>query len=112
MSLLTTQPPTYAKTTLQPVTELQPASETVMVTAKYEDDIIKFKLCLSSTMNKLLEEVARRLDFEVGSFKLRYLDEDNDKVLLACDDDLQLCLKSLSAGGKTTMQVFVHLISK
>ncbi|KAL8544035.1 hypothetical protein ACS0TY_004544 [Phlomoides rotata] len=105
----TNLPPPYMS---QPVTELQPEAEIVMVKAKYEDEIIKFKLCLSATMNKLQEEVAKRLDLEIGSFKLRYLDEDNDKILLTCDDDLQLCLKGLTACDKTCVQVFVQLIRK
>ncbi|KAL8544040.1 hypothetical protein ACS0TY_004545 [Phlomoides rotata] len=101
----TNLPPPYV-----PVTELQPEAEMAMVKAKYEDEIIKFKLCLSATMNKLQKEVAKRLDLEIGSFKLRYLDEDNDKIFLSCDDDLQLCLKGLTAGDKTCVQVFVQLI--
>ncbi|KAL8557229.1 hypothetical protein ACS0TY_004608 [Phlomoides rotata] len=102
----TNLPPPYV---LQPVTELQAEAEMVMVKVNYEEDIIMFKLCLSATMNKLQEEVSKRLDLEIGSFKLKYLYEDNDKILLACDEDLQLCLKGRTAGDKTCVQVFVQL---
>ncbi|KAL7111427.1 hypothetical protein ACP275_05G087000 [Erythranthe tilingii] len=84
----------------------------VMIKVKYDDDTVKFQLCLSSGMDKLVEEVANRLKLEMGSFKLKYMDEDDDEILLACDADLQLCAKNQTALGKTFIQLFVQLSRK
>lgn len=82
----------------------------VVIKAKYEDDTIRVQLCRSAGLEKLLNEVGMRLKLSVGSFKLKYVDEDNDEILLACDDDLQQCLKSPVAVDKPYIQVFVKLI--
>ncbi|KAI3453573.1 hypothetical protein Pfo_010236 [Paulownia fortunei] len=91
---------------------VQPEVDMVIIKAKYEEDTIKFGFCRSSGMNKLVKEVAKRHDLTIGSFKLKYLDEDNDQILLASDDDLQFCLKTMTAVGQTSIRVFVHSIPK
>lgn len=86
--------------------------DVVVIKAKYEDDIIRVELCRSEGLEKLMTEVGRRHKLSVGSFKLKYIDEDNEEILLACDDDLQLSLKIPIATKKPYLQVFVKLIDK
>ncbi|KAH6791863.1 hypothetical protein C2S52_002340 [Perilla frutescens var. hirtella] len=90
----------------------QTEAEKVMIKVRYEEDIIRFELCVSSGVQKLREEVAMRLHLEMSSLKLKYFDEDNDEILLACDADLQLCPKSGTKIGKTCIQLFAQLISQ
>ncbi|KAL0358491.1 UNVERIFIED_CONTAM: protein NLP5 [Sesamum angustifolium] len=59
-----------------------------------------------SGIEKLKEEVGKRFNLMNGSFKLYYLDED-EWILLAIDDDLQLCMKASTASGKTPIQILV-----
>lgn len=87
----------------------QAEAKNVIIKVRFEDDTIKLELCPLSGMEKLLNEVAIRLSLKVGGFKLKYLDEDGDDILLACDADLQLYLHSLE---KTCIKLFVHLIHK
>ncbi|KAH6798252.1 hypothetical protein C2S52_022806 [Perilla frutescens var. hirtella] len=87
---------------------VQEEAEKVIIKVKFEEDIIKFELRLSLGLAKLSEEVATRLNLKIGTFKLKYLDEDDDEVLLACDADLQYCSNSRMAMGKTYILLFVR----
>lgn len=93
----------------QILTELSEAKFAV-IKATFGDDIVKIMLCLSSKLKKLNEEVARRFKLQIGSFKMKYLDEEDQLILLACNEDLQLCMKTLTALGKTPIQVLVQLV--
>jgi hypothetical protein len=64
----------------------------VTIKATFREDIIRFRLSLSSGILELKEEVAKRLKFEMGTFDIKYLDDDNEWVLIACDADLQECI--------------------
>ncbi|XP_047954959.1 protein NLP6-like isoform X2 [Salvia hispanica] len=76
----------------------------VIVKVKYKEDLIKFELSLSLLgLAKLSEEVAKSLNLEMGSFKLKYMDEDGDEILISRDVDLQLCPKT-----RTTKVAEVH----
>ncbi|XP_057801128.1 protein NLP6-like [Salvia miltiorrhiza] len=87
-------------------------TEKVIIKVKDKEDTIKFELCLSLGVGKLFEEVAKKFNLKVGAFKLKYMDEDEDEILLTCDEDLQLCPKSQTATGKTCIHFYVQLISK
>ncbi|KAK4404059.1 protein NLP4 [Sesamum angolense] len=78
----------------------------VLIKAKFGEDTVKLQLLLSSGIEKLKEEVGKRFNLMNGSFKLYYLDED-EWILLAIDDDLQLCMKTSTASGKTPIQILV-----
>lgn len=58
------------------------------VKATYREDIIRFRISLD-LCNLDMKEVATRLKLEVGTFKIKYLDDDHEWVLIACDADLQ-----------------------
>ncbi|KAH6812416.1 hypothetical protein C2S51_026178 [Perilla frutescens var. frutescens] len=91
---------------------VQEEAEKVMIKVKYEEDTVKFELCLSLGVAKLFEEVAIALNLKRASFKLKYLDEDDDEILLTRDADLQFCPRRQTATGKNCIQLFVQLISK
>lgn len=75
----------------------------VTVKATYRDDIIKFELPCASKMVDLRKEVTKRLKLKIGSFEIKYLDEDEDWVLIACDEDLGSCIATnISLGRKIT----------
>ncbi|CAL5442768.1 unnamed protein product [Camellia sinensis] len=63
--------------------------------AKYINDItIKFRLSLSSGLVELQQQIAKRLNLEAGSYYVKYKDEEDHMILIACDDDLQDCISS------------------
>ncbi|KAK2981365.1 hypothetical protein RJ640_003325 [Escallonia rubra] len=59
-----------------PPAKIMQAGSSVTIKVKCNDDTIKFKLSLPSTMAELEEQVAKRLQLKVGKFYLKYLDED------------------------------------
>ncbi|KAG6400383.1 hypothetical protein SASPL_137211 [Salvia splendens] len=85
------------------------SADKVIIKVKYKEDLIKFELSLSSLgLAKLSEEVAMSLNLEMGSFKLKYMDEDGDEILITRDVDLQLCPKARTTKGETLIQLLVR----
>ncbi|KAK2991425.1 hypothetical protein RJ640_019071 [Escallonia rubra] len=74
--------------TIPHVIQVQDGS-TVTMKAIYRDDCIKFRLSFSSGMAELVENVTARLPLMVGSFSIKYLDDEGDWILVACDKDVK-----------------------
>ncbi|KAG8089663.1 hypothetical protein GUJ93_ZPchr0011g27795 [Zizania palustris] len=71
-------------------------NSTIVVKATYKHDTIRFKLLPSIKYTQLLEEIVKRLKLSVGTFQLKYKDDEDDWVILASDADLQECLDILN----------------
>ncbi|GJW51124.1 NIN-like protein [Tanacetum coccineum] len=61
----------------------------VIVKATFKDDMIKVQIPISSRLFELKNEVAHRTKLKSAGFRIKYKDEDDDLILLACDADLQ-----------------------
>ncbi|GKD33592.1 NIN-like protein [Tanacetum coccineum] len=68
------------------------AVKQLTIKATYEENIVKFPFTLLDGLEKLKEKVATRFQLRLGSFKLKYVDEDGDMILVACDTDLMLLI--------------------
>ncbi|GMQ10547.1 hypothetical protein CsSME_00053501 [Camellia sinensis var. sinensis] len=80
----------------------------VTVKAKYINDIIiKFSLSLSSGLVELQQQIANRLHLEDGTYYVKYKDEDDDLIVIACDQDLQDYTSISTSPGSTTIMVFI-----
>ncbi|CAL5442758.1 unnamed protein product [Camellia sinensis] len=76
----------------------------VIVKEKYINDIIiKFPLPLSSGLVELQQQIAKRLNLEAGSYYVKYKDEEDHMILIACDDDLQHCISTYRLLGTSIM---------
>mgnify|MGYP004709966395 CR=1 FL=1 len=85
--------------------------KTITIKATYREDIIRFRLPLDSGIDRLKEEIAKRLKLELGTFEIKYLDDDNEWVLIACDADLQECADvSISAASNLIRLVVYDLM--
>ncbi|XP_073127530.1 uncharacterized protein [Henckelia pumila] len=106
-------PPIQKTMEFASTSQLQAAAD-VIIKAKFKDETLKFEFCVSWGLEKLMEEVGKRLNLNIGDqFKLKYVDEDDgDLISLTCDEDLRFFVKSMKSIGKTTVQVFLHLISE
>lgn len=93
--------------TISDVKATENAARVIMVKATYGNDIFKFQLSLSSTKLDLEKEISVRVKLSIGSFKIKYLDEDNDWVSIACDDDLRTCIVTLTSLGYTTIKMLL-----
>ncbi|KAF8685959.1 hypothetical protein HU200_043884 [Digitaria exilis] len=73
------------------------ATGVVTVKASYRGDIIRFRVACSAGVATVKGEVAKRLGLDAGEFDVKYLDDDNEWVLLSCDADFQECLDVVPA---------------
>ncbi|XP_027363208.1 protein NLP6-like isoform X2 [Abrus precatorius] len=85
--------------------------KTLTIKATYREDIIRFRVSLTCGIVELKEEVAKRLKLEVGTFDIKYLDDDHEWVLIACDADLQECMDVSRSSGSNIIRVLVHDIT-
>lgn len=85
--------------------------KSVTIKATFREDIIRFRFSLSSNIVELKEEVAKRLRLEVGTFEIKYLDDDHEWVLVACNSDLQEFLDLSRSSGSHVIRLLVHDIS-
>ncbi|KAL6888536.1 hypothetical protein ACP4OV_009562 [Aristida adscensionis] len=73
----------------------------VTVKASHRGDIVRFRVPCSAGVAAVKAEVAKRLGLEEGAFDVKYLDDDNEWVLLSCDADFQECLTVVPAMSGT-----------
>lgn len=85
-----------------------PEVETVTIKATYNDDIIRFRLSLDSGIAELKEEVSKRLKVDLGTFDIKYLDDDHELVLITCDTDLLECVDVSKLSGSKIIRLSVH----
>lgn len=78
------------------------------IKATYREDIIRFRISLNSGIVELKDEVAKRLKLELGTFDIKYLDDDHEWVLIACDADLQECLDISRSSGSNIIRLSIH----
>lgn len=83
-------------------------SSAITVKVKYKEDMVRFKLPTSSGFSELCEEVAKRFKLVVGTFQLKYRDDDNEWVLLACDADFHECVDVMNFSGEHAIRLLVR----
>ncbi|ESQ44129.1 hypothetical protein EUTSA_v10005779mg [Eutrema salsugineum] len=85
------------------------SGSTLTVKATYRDDTIRFKFdpyvvgCC-----QLYKEVGKRFKLQDGAFQLKYLDDEDEWVMLVTDSDLQECLEILNVMRKHTVKFLVR----
>ncbi|KAK2641928.1 hypothetical protein Ddye_023691 [Dipteronia dyeriana] len=80
----------------------------ITVKATYKEDIIRFKFEASAGCFQLYEEVAKRLKLQIGTFQLRYLDDEEEWVMLVSESDFQECLEILDSIGTRNVKFLVR----
>ncbi|XP_015866231.3 protein NLP9 [Ziziphus jujuba] len=80
----------------------------ITVKATYKEDTIRFKFEPSAGCFQLYEEVARRFKLQNGTFQLKYLDDEEEWVMLVSESDLQECLEILDDIGTRTVKFQVR----
>ncbi|KAJ9555716.1 hypothetical protein OSB04_010330 [Centaurea solstitialis] len=85
--------------------------KTITIKASYREDIIRFRVAANSGIVNLKEEVAKRLKLDIGTFDIKYLDDDHEWVLIVCDADLQECVELSVSSGCNIIRLLVHDLS-
>ncbi|CAN8284584.1 unnamed protein product [Cochlearia groenlandica] len=70
-------------------------STSLTIKATYGEDTIRFKFKPSFGCDHLYKEIARRFKLKDGSFRLKYLDDEEEWVMMVTNSDLQECLEIL-----------------
>jgi PB1 domain len=73
---------------------------TVTIKASYKEDIIRFRFVVPGSLVMLREDVSGRLKIEIGTFEIKYLDDDQQWVKLASDSDLEECMEIARVSSK------------
>ncbi|KAL5990835.1 hypothetical protein ACLOJK_011740 [Asimina triloba] len=82
--------------------------DTITVKATYKEDIIRFKFTPSLGCLQLVEEVSKRFKLPTGTFQLKYLDDEEEWVMLVTDSDLQECIEILDSIGSRSVKLLVR----
>lgn len=90
---------------------IQEGNKSTMFKATYKQDIVRFRLPLNAGVSELHVEVAKRFKLEAGTFDLKYLDDDHEWILVACDANLQECIAILNFSGGKVIKLVVDDIS-
>lgn len=80
----------------------------ITVKATYKEDMIRFKFDPSAGCFQLYEEVAKRFKLQTGAFQLKYLDDEEEWVMLVSESDLQECLEIMEYVGTRTVKFLVR----
>ncbi|XP_031248849.1 protein NLP6-like isoform X1 [Pistacia vera] len=105
---LLSQHPLATSTQTIPRVPARQEMKSMTIKATYREDIIRFRISLSSGIVELKEEVGKRLKLEVGTFDIKYLDDDQEWVLIACDADLHECLDISRSSGSNIIRLSIH----
>ncbi|KAL4632280.1 hypothetical protein ACB092_04G038500 [Castanea dentata] len=80
----------------------------IIVKATYREDTIRLKFEPSAGCFQLYEEVGKRFKLQNGTFQLKYLDDEEEWVMLVTDSDLQECLEILDDIGTRSVKLLVR----
>lgn len=89
-------------------TSIADSGSKITVKATYREDTVRFKFKPSCGCLQLYEEVSKRFKLQIGLFQLKYLDDEEEWVMLVNDLDLQECLEVLEFSGTCSAKLLVH----
>lgn len=87
-------------------------SKLITVKASDGENTVLFKFEAAAGCLELYSEVAKRFELQTGDFQLRYLDEDEEWVLLVTDSDLAECLEVLEFLQARTVKFVVDVATE
>ncbi|XP_057511336.1 uncharacterized protein LOC130793585 isoform X2 [Actinidia eriantha] len=98
----------------QPHDRVMQNANTVNVKAKYVGGLmVLFPLSLSSTLEELYECIETRLPLSRATYHACYIDGDNDKITITCNQDLQFWLRnSPRSPGSNAVVLHIDPISQ
>ncbi|GMH08698.1 hypothetical protein Nepgr_010538 [Nepenthes gracilis] len=80
----------------------------ITVKATYKEDTIRFKFDPSAGCSHLYEEIGTRFKLQPSAFQLKYLDDEDEWVLLVSDLDLHECLEIMKFVGTQCAKFLVR----
>lgn len=75
------------------------ANSRITIKATFKEDTIRFKFDPYLGCFQLYEEIAKRFKLQIGTFQLKYMDDEKEWVIMANESDLLECLEILDFMG-------------
>ncbi|KAK1408212.1 hypothetical protein QVD17_39847 [Tagetes erecta] len=93
---------------IQDLSTININKNTLTVKVEYADDMIKFQLSISqSTIVTFEKEIRMKFNLKLGSYKLKYLDEDGDWISLTSDQELSDCIQCTTKSHRNVLRLRV-----
>lgn len=83
-------------------------STVITVKATYKNDTVRFKFIPSMGCHQLFEEIGKRYRLSIGTFQLKYMDDEEEWVMLSSDPDLLECIEVLESVGSRNLKLLVR----
>jgi len=80
----------------------------ITVKATYKDDTVRFKFTPSMGCHQLYEEIGKRYKLAVGTFQVKYMDDEAEWVMLSGDSDLIECIEVLESVESRNLKLLVR----
>ncbi|RWV84474.1 hypothetical protein GW17_00053813 [Ensete ventricosum] len=80
----------------------------ICVKATYKKDLVRFKFYPFMCCNQLFEEIGKRFNLSIGTFQLKYKDDEEEWVMLVTDSDLQECIEMLESLESQSVRLLVQ----
>lgn len=80
----------------------------IHVKATYKEDTVRFKFSLSMGFHQLIEVIGKRFKLRSGTFQLRYIDDEEEWVMLANESDLLECVEVLQSMEFQSLRLLVR----
>jgi len=80
----------------------------ISVKVTYKEDIVRFKFMPSMGCQQLFEEIGKRYKLAVGTFQLKYMDDEEEWVILSSESDLIECIEVLESVGSRNLKLLVR----
>ncbi|XP_013653422.1 protein NLP4-like [Brassica napus] len=86
--------------------------DSLRIKVSYGEEKIRFRMRDSRRLTDLLWEIGKRFGIEdMSRYDLKYLDEDNEWVLLTCDEDVEECVDVCRTTPSHTIMLLLHVSS-
>ncbi|CAK9200832.1 unnamed protein product [Sphagnum troendelagicum] len=86
--------------------------ERVTVKATLGSDTVRFKLPLDAGYLELRRAISSKLELEEQTLHLKYLDDEDEWMLLNSDADLMECIEVMQTSGAHIIKLMVHKLAK
>ncbi|CAK9862604.1 unnamed protein product [Sphagnum jensenii] len=86
--------------------------ERVTVKATLGSDTVRFKLPLDAGYLELRRAIGSKLELEEQTLHLKYLDDEDEWMLLNSDADLMECIEVMQTSGAHIIKLMVHKLAK
>ncbi|GJY52160.1 NIN-like protein [Tanacetum coccineum] len=85
-------------------------NDKTVIKVEYADDIIKLHLgVLELTFVTVENEIGKKLKLKHGTFKIKYLDEDEEWILMTSDQDMRDCMQNSRNVDRSALRLRVLL---